>query len=164
MTLHTAKGLEFPVVFLTGMEDGTFPHMRSIESGETKDMEEERRLAYVGLTRAREKALPHARAGALQAGSTPVLWCVSLHRGDPGGASSSGRSRRPPWRRFARGPIVAPAAPGPGATPEATAGTRTARTATRTRGRARSRRAMCLPALPAVASGAMSASRWATVS
>ena len=55
MTLHTAKGLEFPVVFLTGMEDGTFPHMRSIESGETKDMEEERRLAYVGLTRARQK-------------------------------------------------------------------------------------------------------------
>ncbi|WP_084105018.1 UvrD-helicase domain-containing protein [Demequina sp. NBRC 110056] len=55
MTLHTAKGLEFPVVFLTGMEDGTFPHMRSIESGLPKDMEEERRLAYVGLTRARER-------------------------------------------------------------------------------------------------------------
>ncbi|WP_297080853.1 UvrD-helicase domain-containing protein [uncultured Demequina sp.] len=55
MTLHTAKGLEFPVVFLTGMEDGTFPHMRSIESGAPKDMEEERRLAYVGLTRARER-------------------------------------------------------------------------------------------------------------
>ncbi|WNM26799.1 DNA helicase PcrA [Demequina capsici] len=55
MTLHTAKGLEFPVVFLTGMEDGTFPHMRSIESGQLKDMEEERRLAYVGLTRARQR-------------------------------------------------------------------------------------------------------------
>jgi DNA helicase-2/ATP-dependent DNA helicase PcrA len=55
MTLHTAKGLEFPVVFLTGLEDGTFPHMRSIESGSPKDMEEERRLAYVGLTRARER-------------------------------------------------------------------------------------------------------------
>jgi len=55
MTLHTAKGLEFPVVFLTGLEDGTFPHARSIESGSTKDMEEERRLAYVGLTRARER-------------------------------------------------------------------------------------------------------------
>ncbi|MDN4471592.1 DNA helicase PcrA [Demequina zhanjiangensis] len=55
MTLHTAKGLEFPVVFLTGMEDGTFPHMRSIESGNLKDMEEERRLAYVGLTRARQR-------------------------------------------------------------------------------------------------------------
>lgn len=55
MTLHTAKGLEFPVVFLTGLEDGTFPHMRSIESGSAKDMEEERRLAYVGLTRARAR-------------------------------------------------------------------------------------------------------------
>lgn len=55
MTLHTAKGLEFPVVFLTGLEDGTFPHIRSIESGNSKDLEEERRLAYVGLTRARER-------------------------------------------------------------------------------------------------------------
>jgi DNA helicase-2/ATP-dependent DNA helicase PcrA len=55
MTLHTAKGLEFPVVFVVGLEDGTFPHMRSIESGELKDLEEERRLAYVGLTRARER-------------------------------------------------------------------------------------------------------------
>jgi DNA helicase-2/ATP-dependent DNA helicase PcrA len=55
MTLHTAKGLEFPVVFLTGMEDGTFPHLRAMESGNSKDLEEERRLAYVGLTRARER-------------------------------------------------------------------------------------------------------------
>ena len=53
MTLHTAKGLEYPVVFLTGMEQGTFPHSRCLE--DTDEMQEERRLAYVGVTRAKRR-------------------------------------------------------------------------------------------------------------
>lgn len=53
MTLHTAKGLEFPVVFVTGWEDGMFPHMRALD--DPMELSEERRLAYVGITRARQR-------------------------------------------------------------------------------------------------------------
>lgn len=68
MTLHTAKGLEFPVVFLTAMEDGVFPHMRSLS--DPKELEEERRLAYVGITRA-EKRLYLSRAAVRTAWGAP---------------------------------------------------------------------------------------------
>ncbi len=68
MTLHTAKGLEFPVVFLTGMEDGTFPHQRSL--ADQTQLAEERRLAYVGVTRARER-LYISRAGMRTAWGVP---------------------------------------------------------------------------------------------
>ncbi|MCL4426487.1 MAG: UvrD-helicase domain-containing protein, partial [Firmicutes bacterium] len=67
MTLHSAKGLEFPVVFLVGMEEGVFPHSRSLDQQE--ELEEERRLCYVGMTRARERLyMTWARARNLYGG------------------------------------------------------------------------------------------------
>lgn len=74
MTLHTAKGLEFPIVFLTGMEDGTFPHQRTL--ADPKELEEERRLAYVGITRARER-LFITRASVRAAWGTPQFFPAS---------------------------------------------------------------------------------------
>ena len=70
MTLHTAKGLEFPVVFVTGWEDGMFPHMRAL--GDPAELNEERRLAYVGITRAR-KRLYLSRAKVRSAWGQPML-------------------------------------------------------------------------------------------
>lgn len=69
MTLHTAKGLEFPVVFVTGWEDGQFPHMRAL--GDPAELSEERRLAYVGITRARRR-LYLSRAMLRSAWGQPV--------------------------------------------------------------------------------------------
>ena len=68
MTLHTAKGLEFDTVFLTGFEDGIFPHQRALT--DPKELAEERRLAYVGVTRARQR-LYISRAIARSAYGTP---------------------------------------------------------------------------------------------
>jgi DNA helicase II / ATP-dependent DNA helicase PcrA len=68
MTLHSAKGLEFPVVFLIGLEDGVFPHLRSL--GEPDELEEERRLCYVGITRAQDRLyLSHAWSRTLYGGT-----------------------------------------------------------------------------------------------
>ncbi|MCE0486388.1 DNA helicase PcrA [Ornithinimicrobium sediminis] len=122
MTLHTAKGLEFPVVFLTGLEDGTFPHVRSLN--EPSELEEERRLAYVGITRARQR-LFLSRAGSRAAFGSPqwnpasrfldeiphelVTWERSdadraSVRGRPSASSSPGVVRLDPRGSRPRGP------------------------------------------------------------
>nr|WP_114718171.1 DNA helicase PcrA [Rhodococcus sp. AG1013] len=107
MTLHTAKGLEFPVVFVTGWEDGQFPHMRAL--GDPAELSEERRLAYVGITRARHR-LYLTRAIVRSAWGQPVTNpesrflqeipadLVNWRREDPGvlgagGAIGGGRAR-----------------------------------------------------------------------
>ena len=87
MTLHNAKGLEFPIVFMIGMEDGVFPHSRALEEGV---IEEERRLAYVGLTRAmRDLTLTYARRRNTF-GSQRARHALALHRRDPARAHRPG--------------------------------------------------------------------------
>ncbi|MGQ4486673.1 DNA helicase PcrA [Streptomyces sp. SAS_281] len=104
MTLHTAKGLEFPVVFLTGMEDGVFPHMRAL--GQVKELEEERRLAYVGITRARER-LYLTRAAMRSAWGQPSY-------NPPSRFLEEIPDQHLDWRR--KGPMAAPAGPTSGIT------------------------------------------------
>jgi DNA helicase-2/ATP-dependent DNA helicase PcrA len=70
MTLHSAKGLEFPKVYLAGMEDGLFPSMMSINSDDKTDMEEERRLCYVGITRAKKELVITAARKRMTHGET----------------------------------------------------------------------------------------------
>ncbi len=74
MTLHSAKGLEFETVFLPGWEEGLFPHQRALDQSGLRGLEEERRLAYVGLTRARRRAIVSFAANRRMHGS----WSVSL--------------------------------------------------------------------------------------
>src|SRR5690606_23232548 len=83
MTLHSAKGLEFDVVFLPGWEEGLFPHQRALDESGTVGLEEERRLAYVGLTRARKRAyvsvvVNRRTHGATQIGLMPSRFVTEL--------------------------------------------------------------------------------------
>ena len=71
MTMHNAKGLEYPIVFMIGMEDGVFPHARSLD--DENRIEEERRLAYVGITRARQKlVLSYAESRRIHGSDTAI--------------------------------------------------------------------------------------------
>jgi DNA helicase-2/ATP-dependent DNA helicase PcrA len=101
MTLHTAKGLEFPVVFVTGWEDGMFPHMRAL--GDPTELCEERRLAYVGITRARQR-LYLSRAKVRSSWGQPMLNPESRFlREIPEDLID--------WRRTDTGPAAGPSAP-----------------------------------------------------
>ena len=92
MTLHNAKGLEFPVVFIAGMEEGVFPHQRSLDE---QNVEEERRLAYVGITRAMDRLyLVHARARTLWGASQYNIPSRFLDE-IPDGAQGAADHRRP---------------------------------------------------------------------
>jgi len=121
MTLHTAKGLEFPVVFLTGLEDGVFPHLRSL--GDAAELEEERRLAYVGITRARQR-LYLSRAQVRSSWGAPAY-------NPPSRFLEEIPAELLEWRRAQATPVFAPSRPQrgraePKPVPHVTAGDRVA--------------------------------------
>jgi DNA helicase-2/ATP-dependent DNA helicase PcrA len=121
MTLHTAKGLEFPVVFLTGMEDGVFPHIRSL--GSESELEEERRLAYVGITRARER-LYLTRAMSRSAWGSPMHNPPSRFWEEIPPELIESRRDEPALTWSGAAPVRTLASPGPLARPQPTAGSR----------------------------------------
>jgi len=115
MTLHSAKGLEFPAVFVVGMEDGVFPHLRSF--GSADELEEERRLAYVGITRAQDRLhLTSARRRMLFGASSYNPPSRFLKEVPDGLLSQVGKRRKAAERAAAAGPVsvVAPGRIGPG--------------------------------------------------
>ena len=104
ITLHAAKGLEFPVVFIAGLEEGLFPHNRALD--DEKELEEERRLAYVGITRAKRRLyLSHAWRRATWGGggmSIPSRFLLEIPR------RADGRPAAPPRRRLRARPRPGP--------------------------------------------------------
>ena len=110
MTLHNAKGLEFPIVFTIGCEDGVFPHSRAIEAG---DLEEERRLCYVGVTRAkRELYVTYARRRTLYGipdFNLPSRFIEEIP------AELTDREEQPSADRWEAAPAAGPREPKPGA-------------------------------------------------
>ena len=83
MTLHSSKGLEFKTVFMTGMEEGLFPHLRALES--ESEMDEERRLCYVGMTRAKKRLyMTYARQRVIHGMMSSTLSSRFLSEIDPG--------------------------------------------------------------------------------
>jgi DNA helicase-2/ATP-dependent DNA helicase PcrA len=114
MTLHAAKGLEFDTVFLPGWEEGVFPNQRALDEGGQKSLEEERRLAYVGLTRARRRAIvSHAsnrRVYANWQSSIPSRFIDELPDADverTGSAAMARDTRRLAATTFAQFPLMA---------------------------------------------------------
>jgi len=125
MTLHTAKGLEFPVVFLTGLEEGVFPHSRSLY--DLRELEEERRLAYVGITRA-QRRLYVSRATVRSAWGAPSHNPASRFLDELPDELVDWRRTEADQTRWAPRPLgtapgTAPGLPGtPGRTPRSTGG------------------------------------------
>ncbi len=99
MTLHAAKGLEFPVVFLPGWEDGLFPSQRSMDESGLKGLEEERRLAYVGITRAEDLATISFAGNRRVYGQWQSALPSAIHRRTAAEPYRGADPARPLWRR-----------------------------------------------------------------